>query len=266
MVTEDEDKNSILETLDLSVGYRKKRSLLTLASGINLRVKKGELVAFIGQNGIGKSTLLKTISGLQPALTGSILLEGKDRNQLSDRELARKISVVLTGQPFSKNLSVEELVALGRQPYTNWLGSFGPQDREATFRALDLVNIRNLSQRKCYELSDGQLQKVLIARALGQDTPIMVLDEPTSHLDLYHKAQVLQLLKGLTQKTKKTILFATHELNLALQLCDRLVVMKEAKVYCGSPEELIATGIFRTLFPDDLISFDPMDKSFRIKS
>ena len=180
-------------------------------------------------------------------------------------DLAKKISLVLTEQPLSKNLRVAELVALGRQPYTNWIGSLTSEDRKRVKNALALVKIEDLQNKKCHELSDGQLQKVLIARALAQNTPLMILDEPTSHLDMYHKAQVLQLLKELSLTTRKAIIFATHELNLALQLCDRIILMKEKKILQGSPAQLVASGALDTLFPDDLITFDPESLSFRIK-
>ncbi|GAB2772792.1 ABC transporter ATP-binding protein [Actinomadura fibrosa] len=224
------------------------------------------MLAVIGVNGVGKSTFLRTLSGVQPQLSGKIFINSIDRNNIPSEKLAELISLVLTEQPLSKNLSVAELVALGRQPYTNWIGTLTPEDRKKVKQALELVNIQELQHKKCYELSDGQLQKTLIARALAQDTPIMILDEPTSHLDMYHKAQVLKLLKQLSQQTKKAIVFATHEINLALQLCDKLVLMKKGQLVQGSPQELIQKGAFDDIFPSDLIVFDSATQSFRIKS
>lgn len=260
------EKNTVLKTEDLSIGYQKKKSTTTIASRVNVELKEAELVALIGINGVGKSTFLRTISGVQPELSGKILIKGQDRKEIPADKLAALISLVLTEQPLSKNLGVHELVALGRQPYTNWIGSLSTADREKVARAIGLVNIKDIQQKKCFELSDGQLQKVLIARALAQDTPIMILDEPTSHLDLYHKAQVLKLLKQLTQETGKAIIFATHEINLALQLCDRLILMTPQEIVQGSPEELIQQGAFDGIFPKDLIIFDTASQSFRIKS
>lgn len=219
----------------------------------------------VGVNGVGKSTFLRTLSGVQPALRGEVFLNDKDRRDISAQDLAGLVSVVLTDQPISKNLTVAELVALGRQPYTNWIGRMTPGDREQIKQALELVGIENLQQRKCFELSDGQLQKVLIARALAQNTPVVILDEPTSHLDMYHKAQVLKLLRQLSQQTGKAILFATHEINLALQLCDQIIVMKKDRVQQGSPAELISNNVFESMFPSDLIVFDNSSHSFRIK-
>lgn len=223
-------------------------------------------MAVVGVNGVGKSTFLRTLSGVQPLLRGEVSLNDKNRREISAQDLAGLVSVVLTDQPISKNLSVAELVALGRQPYTNWIGRMTSRDREQIKKALELVGIEDLQQRKCFELSDGQLQKVLIARALAQNTPVVILDEPTSHLDMYHKAQVLKLLKQLSQQTGKAILFATHEINLALQLCDQIIVMKKDRVQQGSPSKLISDNVFESMFPSDLIVFDKASQSFRIKT
>ncbi|MFV8838687.1 ABC transporter ATP-binding protein [Salinimicrobium soli] len=266
LTIETKDPHIIIRTEDLEIGYRKKQHETLIASGINIEVKEGELLAVIGVNGVGKSTFLRTLSGVQPQLSGKIFINSIDRNNIPSEKLAELISLVLTEQPLSKNLSVAELVALGRQPYTNWIGTLTPEDRKKVKQALELVNIQELQHKKCYELSDGQLQKTLIARALAQDTPIMILDEPTSHLDMYHKAQVLKLLKQLSQQTKKAIVFATHEINLALQLCDKLVLMKKGQLVQGSPQELIQKGAFDDIFPSDLIVFDSATQSFRIKS
>src|SRR5690606_8719043 len=150
--------------------------------------------------------------------------------------------------------------------YTNWIGRLSEEDLHKTNQALERRRVQELRDRKCFELSDGQLQKALIARAQAQDTPLMILDEPTSHLDLYHKAQVLQLLKTLSQQTSKGILFATHVVNLALQLCDSIILMKKGEVLQGSPQELLEQKAFESMFPSDLIFFDISTRSFRIRS
>lgn len=258
--------NTVLKTENLKIGYRRKHTQTVIASNINVEVKAGELVAVIGVNGVGKSTFLRTISGVQNSLDGKILIHSEDKDTISSEKLAELISLVLTEQPVSKNLGVAELVALGRQPYTNWIGRLSEADRKKVRSALELVGIENLQHKKCFELSDGQLQKVLIARALAQDTPIMILDEPTSHLDMYHKAQVLKLLKQLSTHTQKAIVFATHEINLALQLCDKIILMKKDGILQGSPEELIEKRAFESVFPEDLIVFDSDTRAFRIKT
>lgn len=255
----------VISTNDLSIGYRNKSGETCVATAIDLEISEGELVGLIGVNGVGKSTLLRSLSGVQHSLKGEVSILNKNLHKLAPGDLAKTISVVLTEQPISKNLSVFELIALGRQPYTNWIGSLSEEDKAKIQASIDLVNIEALKHKRCFELSDGQLQKVLIARALAQDTPLIILDEPTTHLDMHHQAYVLKLLKKLTQDTNKSILFATHEINLALQLCDKIIIMEKDKVSSGSPQELIEKNAFSNIFPKDLIYFDKETISFKIR-
>jgi len=260
-----EKSNSILKTEDLSIGYSTKSKQEIVASGINIEINSGELVAVIGVNGAGKSTLLKTLSGIIQPIDGDILISNKYLSKIEPDILAKDISLVLTEQMTSKNLSVIELVALGRQPYTNWIGRLTKTDLKKIMEAIRLVNIEDIKNKKCHELSDGQFQKVLIARALAQDTSLIILDEPTTHLDLYHKAYVLKLLKKLSLETNKAIIFASHEINLALQLCDKLLILKEKKVLFGTAAELIESNALNDLFPQHLIKFDKNSSSFKIR-
>ncbi len=179
-------------------------------------------------------------------------------------ELAVEISVVLTEPIASKNLTVQELISLGRQPYTNWIGTLTEDDKEKISLALDMVQMSELKSKKCYELSDGQLQRVMIARAIAQDTQLILLDEPTTHLDLYHKVQILKLLKSIAHTTKKTILFTTHEIEIAIQLCDKMLILEKNQSTFGSPCELIQMKSFENLFPSDTITFDAETGSFRV--
>ena len=254
----------ILSTHDLQIGYRNKKEDIIIASNINIEIAEGELVGLIGINGVGKSTLLRSLTGVQDPLQGKVSISGQELDSIPSEKLSEIISIVLTEQPISKNLSVFELIALGRQPYTNWIGTLTAVDREFIYNAMKLVDITDLQLKKCYELSDGQLQKVLIARALAQDTALVVLDEPTTHLDIYHQAYVLKLLKDLTIQTQKGILFATHEINLAIQLCDRIILMQKDQVHTGTPKELIENKVFSAMFPPDLIYFDNQSQSFKI--
>jgi iron complex transport system ATP-binding protein len=260
-----EEKHIILQTHNLSVGYSKKGSDSIIAEGIDFSIEKGELVGVVGANGIGKSTLLRTLTGMQNALKGSIFLNGKSLNEYSSFQLATQLSVVLTEAPASKNLSVLEMISLGRQPYTNWMDSLSEIDKKAINFALEATETTALTHRKCYELSDGQMQRVAIARALAQDTPLIILDEPTTHLDLYHRAYVLKLLKNLAKETGKTILFSTHEIDLAIQLTDKMLVMAKDATYFDAPCKLIEDGRFETLFPKETIDFDSNTGRFTIR-
>ena len=183
----------------------------------------------------------------------------------SNIDLAKTLSLVLTEAVSSKNLTIYELVALGRQPYTNWVGNLSEVDKDIVNRAISQTNISDLKDKKCFELSDGQLQKAMIARALAQDTAVIILDEPTTHLDMYHKAYILKLLQKLVKETGKTILFSSHEIDLAIQLCDKMVVLTPKGVVSDTPSNLIARGTFNDLFPKDLIAFDEITGSFRVK-
>lgn len=260
-----DEKHIILKTQNLSIGYTSKKAKTIVASNINIELHKGELVGLIGGNGIGKSTLLRTLTKVQNPLDGHVFINKKDITKYNPLDLAKVLSLVLTEQIASKNLSVMELVALGRQPYTNWMGNLSKDDKTAINKAFQQTNIEDLKNKKCFELSDGQLQKALITRALAQDTDIIILDEPTTHLDMYHKAYILKLLQRLAKETGKTILFSSHEIDLAIQLCDKLVVMTENKVVSNTPCNLISKGTFNTIFPKDLIAFDDKTGSFRVK-
>ncbi|MEZ0007522.1 iron complex transport system ATP-binding protein [Flavobacterium sp. 28YEA47A] len=257
---------TILRAEELSIGYLSKKEKTTIASQIHLDLKAGKLISLIGANGIGKSTLLRTLTGIQKALSGQVILNEKDIRNYSPAALAQQLSIVLTESLPPSNLTVFELVALGRQPYTNWIGKLTTDDREKIREAIDLTQISHLADKKHYEISDGQLQKVLVARALAQSTPLIILDEPTTHLDLLHKVSLLKLLKKLAVETQKCILFSTHDLDLALQLSDEMIVMSPEKTLQGTPEFLIQTGILNSLFKDENIFFDTGKAKFILKN
>lgn len=259
------NQHIILKTENLSIGYTSKKGNTVVSKNINIELHKGELVGLVGANGIGKSTLLRTITKVQKPLAGTVILEGKNLNEFSHIELAKALSLVLTEPIATKNLSVLELIALGRQPYTNWVGNLSYEDKKIVNNALKQINITDLQNKKCFELSDGQFQKAMIARALAQDTSLIILDEPTTHLDMYHKAFILKLLQKLVKETQKTILFSSHEIDLAIQLCDKLIVMTKDEVIMDSPCNLIVKGAFDGLFPKDMIVFDHKTGSFRVK-
>ncbi|MES2543588.1 MAG: ABC transporter ATP-binding protein [Bacteroidota bacterium] len=254
----------ILNANGISIGYSNKKEKNIVASNIDITLEKGKLIALIGANGIGKSTLLKTITGIQKPIMGTVFLNNTDINELNSLTLAQNLSVVLTEKLPPSNLTVFELVALGRQPYTNWIGKLTDEDILKVNEAMELTQIVPLKDKKHYEISDGQLQKVLIARALAQDTPLIILDEPTTHLDLLHKVSLFKLLKKLTKETNKCILFSTHDIDMAIQLSDEMIIMTPETFIQDQPCNLIANGSFDSLFKDENIVFDSEKGKFVI--
>lgn len=258
------DSNTIIKVSNLAIGYRSKKQITTVASNLNIELKAGKLVCLLGKNGIGKSTLLRTLTKVQPSLNGEIFINNLKLETLTTNELAKTLSLVLTERLPDSSLTVFELVALGRQPFTNWIGYLTNEDLEIISLAFEKTNTKHLMNANCYELSDGQLQKVLIARALAQNTPIIVLDEPTAHLDLHHTANTFSLLKNLAAQFHKTIIISTHEANLALQLADELWLMSPSRFVSGKTEELIEKNELEQLFESKLINFNKTLKQFTI--
>jgi iron complex transport system ATP-binding protein len=254
----------ILSTSNLSIGYQSKKKKNIIAENLNLTFEEGKLISLVGGNGIGKSTLLRTITGIQKPLAGTVLLNEKEIHNYESLALAQNLSLVLTEKLPPSNLTVFELIALGRQPYTNWLGKLSAEDLEKINQAITLTHVEHLIDKKHHEISDGQLQIVLIARALAQDTQLIILDEPTTHLDLFHKVSVFKLLKKLSQETNKCILFSTHDIDLAIQLSDEMIVITESLVEQDQPCNLITKGVFNTLFKDSSITFDGEKGKFMV--
>ena len=257
--------NTILHTKNLSIGYTSKKEVKTIATDITVSLNKGKLITLIGGNGIGKSTLLRTITAIQKPISGEVFLNEKDIFSMDNSDLAQQQSLVLTDKLPSSNLTVWELIALGRQPYTNWIGTLSEVDINKINKAVQLTNIEHLTEKKHYEISDGQLQKVLIARALAQDTGLIILDEPTTHLDLFHKVSVFKLLQKLAHESEKCILFSTHDIDLAIQLSDEMIVMTKENTIQDQPCNLIEKGVFDTLFKDEHIVFDKIHGKFIVR-
>ena len=259
------NNKTILSTSNLSIGYKSKQETITIADSLNLNLIEGKLITLVGGNGIGKSTLLRTLTGIQKPIVGEVYLNEKNIENYSSLALAQNLSVVLTEKLPPSNLTVYELVALGRQPYTNWIGKLSELDITKIENAIQLTGIKSFQTKRHYQISDGQLQKVLIARALAQDTPLIILDEPTTHLDLLHKVAVFKLLKKLSEETGKCILFSTHDIDLAIQLSDEMIVMTTDNCIQDEPCKLIKDGIFNTLFVDQNIFFDEEKGKFIFK-
>jgi iron complex transport system ATP-binding protein len=234
------DQAAALQTQQLSVGYGKGPNQNEVLHGLDLKAESGQLIALIGANGTGKSTLIRTLAGLQSALGGEIRWDGVRSTELSPRQLAARLSIVLTDRVHTGYLTVMDLVAMGRHPYTDWRGRLLESDKKATDDALQITGLWELKHTDLHELSDGQLQKVMIARAVAQDGPVMLLDEPLIHLDIPSKWEIMNLLKQMTVDRNKTVLLATHELELGLHLADRIwLINKQRRMLTGTPEELI---------------------------
>ena len=252
---------------NLTIGYPGKSDVKVVAQGINASIFSGELTCLLGANGVGKSTLLRTLSAFQPKLAGNIQILGRELSTYTDKQLSRLISVVLTEKPDIRNMTVDELVGLGRSPYTGFWGTLQKEDKEIVDRSIELVGITALKGRMIQTLSDGERQKVMIAKALAQETPVIYLDEPTAFLDYPSKVEMMQLLHQLSRQTDKTIFLSTHDLELALQIADKVWLMDKQKgVSIGTPEDLSLQGILGSFFTRKGIVFDAEAGLFRVQN
>lgn len=228
----------VINLSQLSVGYSLSHPVI---SDINLELRSGQLACLIGENGIGKSTLLKTLTGFLPKLKGSLLLGDRDIDSFSQRELARQVSIVLTQKPDVQNLTIEEIIGLGRSPYTGFFGRLRAEDRKVVDDAIATMGIEKLRGRMIQTLSDGERQKVMIAKALAQETPIILLDEPTAFLDFPSKAETFQSLQRMAHERDKLILLSTHDLELAVRFADSLLEVKKGTLQAVSATEVKAS-------------------------
>jgi iron complex transport system ATP-binding protein len=247
----------ILTATNLNLGYRKGKDVNTIAENLDFELEKGKLTCLLGPNGVGKSTLIKTILGQLPPLHGQINLDGKPIREYHQREISKKIAVVLTDKIRMGTISVRQLVELGRIPHTGWLGNLAPQDQIKVDNAIQSTNIQYLADRPLTELSDGQLQKVMIARALAQDGELLILDEPTAHLDLVNRIEIMQLLHNVAKSENKAVLVTTHDLEIAIETSDIFWLMQcNMPLIAGLPEDLIIQGALEVLLPEQNMTFD----------
>lgn len=256
---------SVISINQVSLGYGKSQIDQLLVRDLNLVVSNRQLIALVGANGAGKSTLLRTITGLQKPLSGTVELFSKPLRTLSAKTLAHYVSVVLTGQTEISYLKTAELIAMGRFPHTGWLGTFTTIDQRKVNAAAQQAKVTQLLEKPIYQLSDGERQKVMIARALAQDTPIMILDEPTTHLDIPNQISIIQLLRKLVRSQQKCIIFSTHNIELALQVADQIWLMHDQTITSSTPEDLVLSGTLSETMSTDLAPFNLESGTFQVQ-
>lgn len=252
----------------LTIGYNTKNSKKIVAENISASIQEGELTCLIGPNGVGKSTLLRTLSAFQPPLSGEIAINGQALSRLTDRQLSRLIGIVLTTKPDIQNMSVYELVSLGRSPYTGFWGKLSDEDKHIVEESIQMVGISHLEKRMVQTLSDGERQKMMIAKALAQQTPVIFLDEPTAFLDYPSKVEMLLLLQRISREADKTIFLSTHDVELALQVADCLWLMDGRDgLHVGTQQQLAADGsLSRFIERGEGIHFDTKTLTIKVVS
>ncbi len=244
----------MIQLSDFSIGYGSR----TLLERVNTSFGKGQLTALIGRNGSGKSTLLRAIAGLNRHYTGDILIDGMDIRSLSPGNLAKSLAFVTTERTRIPNLRCEDVVAIGRAPYTNWIGRMQDIDRTIVLDAIRSVGMESYARRTMDTMSDGECQRIMIARALAQDTPVILLDEPTSFLDMPNRYELVSLLRSLAHDKGKCILFSTHELDVAMRMCDSIALVDNGQLYHLPVEEMMRSGHIQRLFSSPDISFEEL--------
>jgi iron complex transport system ATP-binding protein len=256
----------ILSLESLKIGYVSGKNENVLLPPLTAFANRGELIAVIGRNGIGKSTLLRTLTGLQPALGGEIFYNARNIREYTRMELAQKVGYISTEIVKVSNMRVYDLVALGRFPHTNWIGKIELNDHEIILDALKKTSMEGFRKKFVSELSDGERQKSMIARILAQDTSIMIMDEPTAFLDIASKYEILHLMHLLSRNSGKTIIFSTHDLQMAISQSDKIWLILGNKLIEGAPEDLMIAGAFDHLFDSSIVLFNSEDGTFSFMS
>lgn len=251
----------MIELQHLTVGYGEKAVL----SDINQTLMAGQMVCLLGANGVGKSTLLRTLAGFLPPLSGRVSMQGRDLPSLSLSERSRAVSVVLTERVEVPYMKVADLVGMGRSPYTGFFGTLTGEDRTIIGEAMEMVGITDLAERTIDTLSDGERQKALLAKALAQLTPVILLDEPTAFLDFHAKVSTLRLMLRLAHETDKAILLSTHDVEMAIQLSDMLWIVQDGKIHAGTTASLTESGTLQSFFQSDGIVYDEKEHLLKIE-
>ena len=256
----------VLSIKGLSVGFHKKGGDKVLIKDFSDELVGGQLVSILGLNGSGKTTLLRTLIGREPELAGTVFFDGKELEAIPLKELSKKVAVVMTERNVPGLMLTQDIVALGRSPYTGLLGKLSAKDEQMVEWAMNSTGAEGLVGRRVGELSDGEKQKVLLARALAQDTPIIILDEPNTFLDLKNRVMIFKKAVELCKENGKTILLSTHDLQLALEMSDRLwVIGPDQQIFKGSTSDMIEENIISQTFDDQYIKFNKENLSFNIK-
>ena len=258
-------KREILSVIDLEIGFvsrGRKRTVLT--SPLNATASSGEFIAVIGHNGVGKSTLLRTITGLQSLLGGNVFIKGKNIEDYSRTDIARNVGYISTEPVSVGNMTVYDLVALGRYPHTNWIGKINDDDHNTILSSIVKVGMTDFNGKYINELSDGEKQRAMIARVLAQDTGLLIMDEPTAFLDISNKFEIVHLMHTLTRERGKTVIFSTHDLQTAINTADKIWLVLENGIIEGAPEDLILNDSFDSLFSDSRLKFNKSEGSFVI--
>lgn len=257
-----------LLTDNLSIGYSEKGgAAMFLQKDLNEKLVEGEFICLLGPNGCGKSTLIRTLSGIQSPVDGKIFIDDREIQELSAEERSKLVSVVLTDNSAVGNISVSEIVALGRYNYTNWMGTLSSHDKQKIIESLENVSLGDFKNRKFSTLSDGEKQRAFIAKGLASDAPLMMLDEPTAHLDIPNKVNIMTLLRQLTRNSHRSVLLASHEMDLALKLADEIwLMLPDQTIFRGTPEELISSGNLNEVFGNELLQFNSHTGSFSMNT
>ncbi len=246
----------MLHLRDLYIGYNEEQNRHIVAETLNASLPRGVLTCLIGANGVGKSTLMRTLAGFQPALRGDVCIDGKPISGYTSKELSERVGVVLTEKNLPADLTIEEVVGLGRTPYTNFWGTLTLADRTIVDEAISLVGLDSLRKRKIHQVSDGERQKAMIAKALAQQTPVIFLDEPTAFLDYPSKISMMQLLRRLAHEQDKLVLLSTHDLEIAFQTADHLWLLQHSGLYTGTLSELSERGVISAFLESDELHYD----------